>query len=61
MTPAKSEQDAGMISMIVCVYEIRHENEFDMNKRGALLLQPCMELFLFSRQIFFFTIKCRLT
>lgn len=41
MTSTKNEREAGMISMIVCVYEIRrHENGFDMNKRAALLLQP---------------------
>lgn len=54
MTKAKNERDAGMISMIVCVYEIRHENDIDMNKIVALLLEPCMELCLFFRQIYIY-------
>ncbi len=30
MASTKNERDTGMISMIVCVFEIRHENEFDI-------------------------------
>lgn len=53
MASTKNEQDAGMISMIVCVFEIRHENEFDvLIIKEWLLLQYCLciELFLSHQQ-----------